>query len=319
MRIRPATPDDAAAIASVNIEGWRTAYGDLLPADELASLSFESRCERWLEILQKPATNKITFVAESAEKIIGFASCGPDRTGDARYVAEIYAIYVLSEHHRQGIGTALVRSCIGFLREHGLNSVKVWVLKDNPFRRFYERLGGKVVEEKTIAIGETRLWETAYGWTSLALNFSGRTIRPVNAADQKEWLRLRQALWPEESVQSLVDDMQVWLQEDQCRAFAAERSGCGLCGFLEAAIRPCNANGAIGRFGYIEGWFVDPDVREQGIGAALVRAAADWIKEQGCQEILSDARIDNRLSQTAHAALGFVVVERLVHYRKMLD
>jgi aminoglycoside 6'-N-acetyltransferase I len=146
-----------------------------------------------------------------------------------------------------------------------------------------------------------------------------RTIRPANAADRDEWLRLRQALWPEESVQSLINDQQVWLREVDCRAFVAERAGGGLCGFLEAAIRPCNVNGVIGRFGYIEGWFVDPDVREQGIGSALVQAAEDWIKAQGCLEILSDARINNQLSQTAHTALGFAEVERLVHYRKLLD
>src|SRR5262245_33690648 len=110
------------------------------------------------------------------------------------------------------------------------------------------------------------------------------TIRPANAADLDEWLRLRQALWPEEYVQSLIDDQEVWLREDHCRAFVAERPGGGLCGFLEAAIRPCDVTGETGRFGYIEGWFVDPDVREQGIGSALVQAAEDWIKVQGCQE-----------------------------------
>ncbi len=43
----------------------------------------------------------------------------------------------------------------------------VWVLADNPFRRFYERLGGKLFCEKEIEIGEQKLLEVAYGWDDL--------------------------------------------------------------------------------------------------------------------------------------------------------
>ena len=144
------------------------------------------------------------------------------------------------------------------------------------------------------------------------------TIRRVQASDRPEWLRMRHALWPEESIEDLILDSQVWLREEHCVAFVAERHADGMCGFLEVAIRPCNVDGEQGRFGYIEGWYVDPDLREQGIGKLLVSVAETWAAEQNCHEILSDARIENSLSHTAHQALGFTEVERLIHYRKRL-
>jgi hypothetical protein len=43
----------------------------------------------------------------------------------------------------------------------------VWVLALNPARRFYERLGGKVIGHKAIELGGQIFLEVAYGWQSL--------------------------------------------------------------------------------------------------------------------------------------------------------
>jgi len=47
-------------------------------------------------------------------------------------------------------------------------------------------------------------------------------------------------------------------------------------------------------------------------------AAEEWARAQGCAEIASDTWIDNVLSQRAHDALGFEIVDRCVNYRKRL-
>ncbi len=69
---------------------------------------------------------------------------------------------------------------------------------------------------------------------------------------------------------------------------------------------------------YLEGWWVDADVRGQGIGAALIFAAEAWARARGYSEFASDTTLDNTLSQVAHERLGFVEVERAVLYRKAL-
>ena len=43
----------------------------------------------------------------------------------------------------------------------------VWVLADNPSRRFSEALGGTFVADKVIEVGGKALVEVAYGWGDL--------------------------------------------------------------------------------------------------------------------------------------------------------
>jgi aminoglycoside 6'-N-acetyltransferase I len=93
-----------------------------------------------------------------------------------------------------------------------------------------------------------------------------------------------------------------------------------LTGFLEVGLRShadgCNSARPVG---FVEGWFVQKAFRNKGVGAELMRAAEDWARAQGCFEMASDALISNQTSQRAHEALGFEVVDRCVHFRKLLS
>ena len=73
------------------------------------------------------------------------------------------------------------------------------------------------------------------------------------------------------------------------------------------------------RVGYLEGWFVAPDARRRGTGRALVRAAEQWARLQGCAEFASDAEADNEESALAHRALGFDDVGLVRCFRKDLQ
>jgi len=101
--------------------------------------------------------------------------------------------------------------------------------------------------------------------------------------------------------------------------FVAEESAGILVGFLEVDLRShadgCNPSQPVA---YIEGWYVAEDHRHRGIGRKLLAKAEDWARSHRCVEMASDAIIDNELSQRAHEALGYEVVDRCVHYRKKL-
>jgi aminoglycoside 6'-N-acetyltransferase I len=92
-----------------------------------------------------------------------------------------------------------------------------------------------------------------------------------------------------------------------------------LAGFVHAGLRShadgCDPSHPVG---FLEGWYVEPSFRRRGVGAQLVRAAEDWARVEGCREMASDTWIDHADSQQAHEALGFEVVDRCVHYRKVL-
>jgi aminoglycoside 6'-N-acetyltransferase I len=93
-----------------------------------------------------------------------------------------------------------------------------------------------------------------------------------------------------------------------------------LVGFLEVGLRS-HADGCDTRLrvGFVEGWFVEESHRMKGVGAQLMSAAEDWARSQGCAEMASDTWFDSGVSQRAHEALGFEVVDRCVHYRKSLS
>ena len=102
------------------------------------------------------------------------------------------------------------------------------------------------------------------------------------------------------------------------RCLAQSDPGGGLCGLLEAGTRPYADGCDTSPVGYIEGWYVDEDVRGQRVGAALLAEAEDWARERGLKEMASDADINNEPSLRAHLALGYHETERLIHFAKTL-
>lgn len=165
VNIRTANAHDAAAIAKVHVESWRTTYKGIVPDDFLASLSYEQREQLWRQIFTDPSRSNLVYVAEDERgSIVGFISGGPERTGETLYTSELDAIYLLAPYQGQGIGRRLAVTLVNRLIQEGMTSLLVWVLAANPARKFYERLGGQLVYEKPTAIGGTSLIEVAYGW-----------------------------------------------------------------------------------------------------------------------------------------------------------
>jgi aminoglycoside 6'-N-acetyltransferase I len=144
------------------------------------------------------------------------------------------------------------------------------------------------------------------------------TVRAIVLGDRAEWHRMRRALWGDCPDDQQVREMEEIRASDIETAFFAERAGGGLCGFVEASVRPWAEGCETRPVGYIEGWYVDEDVRGQGVGRALVEAAEDWARSKGCRQMASDALIDNAVSIEAHARLGYREVERLVLFAKDL-
>lgn len=146
------------------------------------------------------------------------------------------------------------------------------------------------------------------------------TIRRPDSADRDEWLRLRSLLWPHcphaEHVTEIGDHLS---GGDDIAAFVAERAEqSGLCGFIELSLRSTAEGCDEHPVGYIEGWYVDEDARESGVGRALVEAGEAWAAGLGCGHMGSDTELHNTLSQAAHARIGYVEVDRLVHFLKKI-
>jgi len=168
MNIRPATLVDAAAIAKVHVDSWRTTYRGILPAEFLAGLSYERREQIWRNSLGN-SEREFTYVAEAEPgQIVGFITGGPEREGDPTYAGELIAIYLLAEQQGKGIGRQLVGRLAQSLLARQLTTLLVWVLAANPARTFYQKLGGQYIKEKPITFGGAEVIEEAYGWLNLS-------------------------------------------------------------------------------------------------------------------------------------------------------
>ena len=172
MIIRRAALADAASIARVHVASWRAAYAGIVSQAHLDSLDEAQFTERWQNWITTE-TSATFYVAEVCGALCGFASAGPIRKPIAFYDGELYAIYLLPEMQRRGIGRALFASVAAALTSRELKHMLVWTLRDNPSTGFYKRLGGDIVSEDVYEIGGEKLAGVAYGWADIgARNWS---------------------------------------------------------------------------------------------------------------------------------------------------
>lgn len=160
-------------------------------------------------------------------------------------------------------------------------------------------------------------------------------IRLIDEADRTEWLRMRTALWPSDPElakqcdeiyaaeggapgPAMIKAVFVHEREEGRATGSAGLGSPALGGFIEIGERAYAEGCETSPVAFIEGWYVDGDLRNQGVGRALVKAAEKWAKRKGYQEMGSDLVLGNEVSLAAHLALGYREVERLVALAKRL-
>jgi len=132
---------------------------------------------------------------------------------------------------------------------------------------------------------------------------------------------MRQALWPEGSAADHSADVDRFFgggSSNPLAVLVAEDAGTALVGFAEVSIRAYAEDCRTDHVGFLEGWFVAPGFRRRGIGRALVAAAEDWARSQGCTEFASDTAVENESGALAHRALGFAEAGIVRCFRKDL-
>ena len=90
-------------------------------------------------------------------------------------------------------------------------------------------------------------------------------IRSISPKDHKEWFRMRDILWPGEDKSLHDKEMAEYIQGGNEVVFVAEHPNKGLCGFIEVGMRSVAEGCESNPVAYIEGWYVDKDMRSMGI------------------------------------------------------
>ena len=144
-------------------------------------------------------------------------------------------------------------------------------------------------------------------------------VRPAAEGDFAGWAALRRKLWPDVTDEELPGAFAHMLDPAWHEAaFVAEDEDGGLIGFAEASVRSVAEGGPEGPAAYLEGIYVEPGLRRQGVGKLLLAAVERWGRDRGLPHLGSDALIDNEASHAWHRAVGFGEVERLVVFGKPL-
>ncbi|MEI6641278.1 MAG: GNAT family N-acetyltransferase [Novosphingobium sp.] len=145
--IRSATAADALRIASIHCENWRDIYADVLDPDYLAGPIEQERRELWLDRLTNPSPAQSVLVADMpGAGPVGFICLYRDQ--DPRWGSLIDNLHVAPGLRGQAIGKHLMRAgAQAMLDVEAGAGVHLWVFEANTAGlRFYERLGGSVVE-----------------------------------------------------------------------------------------------------------------------------------------------------------------------------
>ncbi len=137
----------------------------MLSTSYLVGLSERRRELGWRGVILREPRD-VRIAVEDGRAILGFGSCGPNR-GDRFFAGEVFTLYVAPDWQNQGIGRRLLIALFRRLVAVRRHSAIVWVLRDNPSRFFYERLGAHQVSSKALPVGGSAVEAVAYGWRDL--------------------------------------------------------------------------------------------------------------------------------------------------------
>lgn len=172
--VRSARSDDAQSVARVYIESWHDTYPAILPAALLRAMTPKGQAMRWRAAIVGGGRERVLVAECAAHGIVGMTSFGPAQDRDLSFDGEVYTLYVAPGYHGAGIGSALLHSAFGALKNLGCSSGIIWAHAYNPARFFYEAMGGRLVAERSRSMRGTAVPEVAFGWRSLAIPERGR-------------------------------------------------------------------------------------------------------------------------------------------------
>lgn len=159
VKIRPATTDDAAAMAELGAGTFTETFGHLYPPEDLqAFLAKNHTPESWTHTLADPQRG--IFLAEHPNgRKIGFICVGACKlpVQDLEATAgEIQQLYVFAEFHNLRLGTGLMEVGLEWLAAQGRSPLYIGVWSENyGAQRFYGRYGFNKVGEYGFPVGKT--------------------------------------------------------------------------------------------------------------------------------------------------------------------
>ena len=166
MQIRQAKAEDAAGIAKVHVDSWRSTYKDIMPAEFLRSLSYGNRTDLWKNNIAVKEDYVVVAVTDEGT-ILGFGTASKRATNTVEKSGDLTSIYLLEEYKGQGIGKMLLKELFLHFKQLDYERIFVEVLEANETKYFYEYYGAELIKTVDIKIEGNILKELIYEWRNI--------------------------------------------------------------------------------------------------------------------------------------------------------
>lgn len=157
---RPATPNDAAALAELGRSSFVDAFGHLYSADNLNKFLGQGYS---LAALKADLANaeRLFRIAERGNRMVGYCKLGFDVTLDhdsgGRRVMELKQLYLRGGETGNGLGAELMKWAIAEAEARGFDDIILSVWSQNhAAQRFYRRYGFRKIGDTIFMVGDHR-------------------------------------------------------------------------------------------------------------------------------------------------------------------
>lgn len=144
------------------------------------------------------------------------------------------------------------------------------------------------------------------------------SVAEVQQHQFDDWLRLRDAVYTGLDRAFHQHEMEIYSRDPDKTCLVACTDEGTVCGIVELSQRNVVDGCLTSPVGYIEGIYVEPACRGQGMARLLIEHAVAWCRGRGCRELATDAELDDEAAQRFHRHMGFEETYRIVEFRKLI-
>lgn len=168
IRVCVGTKEDTPKISETYVRSVRGSYSDVLPSEYLESLTVDSRAAVFERRRADNQTYGLLIAEHEIDGVVAMIDYSARDRSQYDHEAHIFSFYVVPEYQRCGLGGILFRKCLRTLRSEGCGSVWLDTFATNPFRGFYDKLGGRVIASPDEHNDDRALPSIVYGWSDLS-------------------------------------------------------------------------------------------------------------------------------------------------------
>ena len=141
IKIRKARNGDEKTLAYIQTESWKSAFADIISADDLKKYTDIVKAESMYKNVLKSGYAEVSIL-EIDGKPHCIAAWSKARNPEFSDSAELICIHSLCNNWGKGYGTMMMNHIFNEIKNSGYNSVVLWVFENNTRARiFYEKHG----------------------------------------------------------------------------------------------------------------------------------------------------------------------------------